>query len=232
MSYCFFGRYLQKNTGLRGVPFPVIAWPRVYVLLNSQPVAWKERAGPLLAYHWEMGQPAWDRWEIEFSHNIHCIAIFSMTAECAMVKMQWNLHWNLCKKWALGAAKMFSRCNVMDNHCIPCIPLLMAKRAIVIWISHFGIHRHVQSSKFMLRGWTHVLCKLIYLQSTWALLFTVTPCLDHDNVFEIGNKIIWYQPCLYSRHGPLIIAKSNSKMSMLLTSRKYFLWCVDANFIW
>ena len=33
-------------------------------------------------------------------------------------------------KGALGVAKMYSGCNVTDNHCIPCIVLLMAKRTI------------------------------------------------------------------------------------------------------
>ena len=36
--------------------------------------------------HRETGQLAHDRRQIEFSHDIHCIAIFSMIAGCVMVK--------------------------------------------------------------------------------------------------------------------------------------------------
>ena len=35
-------------------------------------------------------------------------------------------------KGALSAVKMYSGCNVTNNHCIPCILLLMAKRVIAL----------------------------------------------------------------------------------------------------
>ena len=63
-----------------------------------------------------------------------------------------------------------------------------------IWIMYLGIHRHVQSTKFLLRGWALVLCintSDIYLQSTCEFhRLTVILHLEHGNVLEIGSEII------------------------------------------
>ena len=41
----FFGRYAQKTLVFRGVPFLVLAWPRVSVPLNSWPVPYYRKGG-------------------------------------------------------------------------------------------------------------------------------------------------------------------------------------------
>ena len=44
VSYCL-ERYPRKTLVFRGVPFPVIALPRVFVPLNSRPVAYYSKGG-------------------------------------------------------------------------------------------------------------------------------------------------------------------------------------------
>ena len=70
VSYCFLGDMLKKTLVLRGVPFPVISWPRVLVPLNSQPdkigmhvciyIVFQElESSSMLLFKWAMATKKW-----------------------------------------------------------------------------------------------------------------------------------------------------------------------------